>query len=192
MVRIEGEIAINRPLEEVFDFVADERNEPRYNPRMLGAEKVSPEPIGPGTRFRSEFASRGRPVATTEITAYERPRRLASSTHMTMMDVRGTLTFEIRSRRYPHALVMGARTARPLQARRARNRQRRPPPGTGDLREPQAPPRRAGNTSVVTEGIARPEADSAANRQQQSEARGTLSTRTRTNRSRPGRSRCVR
>lgn len=38
--------------------------------------------------------ARGRPVATTEIMAYERPRRLASSTHMTMMDVRGTLTFE--------------------------------------------------------------------------------------------------
>ena len=32
MVRIEGEIVIKRPVEEVFDFVADERNEPRYNP----------------------------------------------------------------------------------------------------------------------------------------------------------------
>ena len=35
MARVEGEIVINRPVEEVFDFVADERNEPRYNPRML-------------------------------------------------------------------------------------------------------------------------------------------------------------
>ena len=94
MVHIEGEIAVNRPVEEVFDFVADERNEPRYNPRMLRAEKVSPGPVGPGTRFRAEFASKGRPVATTEITTYERPRRLASKTHMAAMDVRGTLTFE--------------------------------------------------------------------------------------------------
>jgi hypothetical protein len=39
MTRIEGEIVINRPLEEVFDFVADERNEPRYNPRMLRARR---------------------------------------------------------------------------------------------------------------------------------------------------------
>jgi len=30
MVRIQGEIVINRPVDEVFDFVADERNEPRY------------------------------------------------------------------------------------------------------------------------------------------------------------------
>jgi hypothetical protein len=32
---IQGEIIIQRPAEEVFDFVADERNEPRYNPRMV-------------------------------------------------------------------------------------------------------------------------------------------------------------
>jgi hypothetical protein len=30
----------------VFDFVADERNEPRYNPRMLLAEKISSGPRG--------------------------------------------------------------------------------------------------------------------------------------------------
>jgi hypothetical protein len=33
----------------VFDFVADERNEPRYNPRICRAEKLSPGPVGRGT-----------------------------------------------------------------------------------------------------------------------------------------------
>jgi hypothetical protein len=37
VLRIGGEIFINRPVEEVFDFVADARNEPRYNPRMLSS-----------------------------------------------------------------------------------------------------------------------------------------------------------
>ena len=32
MVHIAGEIVINRPIDAVFDFVADERNEARYNP----------------------------------------------------------------------------------------------------------------------------------------------------------------
>ncbi len=41
MARVEGEIVISRPVEEVFNFVADERNEPRYNPRMRGAEQIS-------------------------------------------------------------------------------------------------------------------------------------------------------
>jgi hypothetical protein len=35
VAHIEGEIVIDRPVEEVFDVVADERNEPRYNPRLL-------------------------------------------------------------------------------------------------------------------------------------------------------------
>ena len=64
MARIDGEIMINRPVEEVFDFVADERNEPRYNPRMLSAEKLSPGPVGLGSRFRAVLQSRPRPAET--------------------------------------------------------------------------------------------------------------------------------
>jgi Polyketide cyclase / dehydrase and lipid transport len=94
MARIEGEIVIRRSIEDVFDFVVDERNEPRYNPRMLRAEKLSPGPIGLGTRFRAEFSSFLRPVAMSEITGHERPRRLASRTHMSAMEVQGTLTFD--------------------------------------------------------------------------------------------------
>jgi hypothetical protein len=60
MARIEGEIMINRPVEEVFDFVADERNEPRYNPRMVRAEMLSPGPVGLGSRFRAEMRTRPR------------------------------------------------------------------------------------------------------------------------------------
>jgi hypothetical protein len=41
MVHIEGEIVIDRPVGEVFDFVADECNEPRFNPQMRRAEKIS-------------------------------------------------------------------------------------------------------------------------------------------------------
>lgn len=41
MARVEGEIVIRRPVDEVFDFVADERNEPRYNPKMRGVELVT-------------------------------------------------------------------------------------------------------------------------------------------------------
>ena len=95
MVRIEGEIVINRPVEEVFDFVADERNEPRYNPQMIRAEQISDGPIGLGTRFRAEVMSMGRSAEMTiEFTTYERPRRLASTTHMAAMEIQYTLTFD--------------------------------------------------------------------------------------------------
>jgi hypothetical protein len=91
---IEGEIIIQRPVEEVFDFVADERNEPRYNRRMVRAEKVSPGAIGLGARFRAELETMGRTMPMTiEFTGYERPRRLASITRSTMMTTDGALSF---------------------------------------------------------------------------------------------------
>lgn len=92
---IEGEIVIERPPEEVFDFVADERNEPQFNPRMTRAEKTTPGPIGPGTRFSAEMVNMGRPVAMTiEYTGYDRPRWLSSSTHTAAMEIWGTLRFD--------------------------------------------------------------------------------------------------
>jgi uncharacterized membrane protein len=95
MVRVEDEIVIDRPTEEVFDFVADERNEPRYNPKMRRVEQVSEGPIGAGTRYRAELVSMGRTIEMDiEFTGYERPRRLASSTHMSRMDTQGGLTFD--------------------------------------------------------------------------------------------------
>lgn len=95
MTRIEGEITIHRPVEEVFDFVADERNEPRYNPRMLDVRLISPAPIGTGTRFHAEFKKvRGTLPMTIEFTGFERPRRLESAARSSMVDTVGSLTFE--------------------------------------------------------------------------------------------------
>jgi uncharacterized membrane protein len=95
VARIEGDVVINRPVEEVFDFVADERNEPRYNPRMLRAEKLSSGPIGVGTRFRAQTRTAlGSAEMTIEVTAYERPRRLAFSTQLSSIDIHGTLAFD--------------------------------------------------------------------------------------------------
>jgi hypothetical protein len=95
MVRIAGEILIHRRVEEVFDFVADERNEPRYNPHMTRVERTSDGPIGVGSRFRADITSMGRSFEMLiEYTGFERPRRLASSTHMSSMDTQGGLTFD--------------------------------------------------------------------------------------------------
>ena len=51
MVRIEGDSVIGRPVEMVFDFVADQQNEPAYDPRMQRAEKIIDGPAGKGTPF---------------------------------------------------------------------------------------------------------------------------------------------
>ena len=79
----------------MFDFVADERNEPRYNPRMRDAEHISAGPIGSGTRFRTELETMGQTMPMiVEFTGHEQPRRLASLTRSSMMENQGALTFE--------------------------------------------------------------------------------------------------
>jgi Polyketide cyclase / dehydrase and lipid transport len=95
MARIEGEIVIGQPVDVVFDYVADQSNEPQYNPRMVRAEKITAGPVGKGTQFRSAVASGGRTAEMLiEYTGYDRPALLASTTTMQQADISYTLTFE--------------------------------------------------------------------------------------------------
>jgi hypothetical protein len=59
--RINGSILIRRPVEQVFDFVADERNEPVYNPQMRSVEKTTSGPIGVGTLWHVVMVSGSAP-----------------------------------------------------------------------------------------------------------------------------------
>jgi uncharacterized protein YndB with AHSA1/START domain len=95
MTRISGHVEIDAPVEEVFDLVADERNEPRYNPRILSAEKLTAGLVGEGSCFVAQpkgMGPRGR--MTLDIVDYDRPRRLHNRVRSPYMEVDGTLTFE--------------------------------------------------------------------------------------------------
>ena len=95
MAWIAGEIVIDRPVAEVFDFVSDERNEPRYNPQMVSVELLSPSPIGLGSTFRAQMKSgRGTVPVLLEFTAFERPVRLGSHSSFGGIITDGELTFE--------------------------------------------------------------------------------------------------
>lgn len=94
MVRINDSLVIERPLEEVFDYAADQRNEPSYNPAMIRCEKVTPGPIGVGTRFDSALRRRGGEMAmSSEVISYDRPRAVTTRTTMPGAVVTGTLSF---------------------------------------------------------------------------------------------------
>lgn len=94
MVHIRGEITIDAPVEDVFDLVADERSEPRYNLRIAAAEKLTEGPIGVGARFTAQpkgAGARGR--MEIEVLEYDRPRRLHNVVRSSYLRVDGTLTF---------------------------------------------------------------------------------------------------
>ncbi len=93
MLSFSGETLIKRPAEEIFDFVADERN--NYDPSIRRTEILTEGPIGVGTKFRSESVGTKQTIPmTVEITEYERPTRLSSKTRLDTMDIHSTLVFE--------------------------------------------------------------------------------------------------
>jgi Polyketide cyclase / dehydrase and lipid transport len=95
MAKIAGEIVIVRPVDVVFDYVADQSNEPQYNPQMVRAEKITAGPVRVGTQFRSAVTSRGRTAGMlVECTGYERPKLFATTTTMAQADISYTLRFE--------------------------------------------------------------------------------------------------
>jgi hypothetical protein len=87
---VHGALDIACPVDVVFDVVADQRNEPSYNPAMTESAKVTPGPIGVGTRFEATVVARGtpRPVAIV-YSGFERPHRIDSSSVMDGATVQG-------------------------------------------------------------------------------------------------------
>jgi len=95
MTRVRGSVEIARPVEEVFDFVADQRNEVRYNPQMTGCTKITEGPIGLGTKFRATILSRGKPIEVViECTGFDRPRSLASRSVIEGLVATGQVRFD--------------------------------------------------------------------------------------------------
>lgn len=93
MTRIEGRTEFRRTSAEMFDFLADPRHEPGYNPIIVHAEKLTPGPIGPGTRFTQRtqrFGSTGE--VTIDLVDADRPKRLTWHIESPDMQVDGQET----------------------------------------------------------------------------------------------------
>ena len=72
-MRVTATTRIACPPEEVFDTLADLRNDTRWNSRVSSAELRSAEPIGLGSRFA---IVNGGTAYDVTITGYDRPSRL--------------------------------------------------------------------------------------------------------------------
>jgi Polyketide cyclase / dehydrase and lipid transport len=81
--RDERDIQIKCPVEEVFDFIADTRNEMKWTTEkmLLSVEKTTDGPVGKGTRFKGTYKLNGLVkfeigVVEFGIIEYERPAHL--------------------------------------------------------------------------------------------------------------------
>lgn len=74
-MRVEEEVEVSRSPADVFQYLADIRNEPRWNPWGESVEMLTPEPIQQGSRFRGRYKRFG--AVEQELAAYEPDRYLS-------------------------------------------------------------------------------------------------------------------
>jgi uncharacterized protein YndB with AHSA1/START domain len=95
MRRVEAGITIAAPPAEVFAFVADLANLPRWQTGIVSAEPTSPEPVGRGSTARvvRDMAGQSLTVDLT-VTDFEPGRRLALASQASGVSVTATLEMD--------------------------------------------------------------------------------------------------
>lgn len=80
MIKIETEIFIKRPSDEVFDYISNFENNPEWQNGMVSAEFTSEGPVDVGSTYVQEARFLNRPVHSKfEVIAYE-PGRMVKAT----------------------------------------------------------------------------------------------------------------
>jgi carbon monoxide dehydrogenase subunit G len=72
----ENTVMIGRPIEEVFGFLSDFENVPRWNDAIVETHKVSQGPVDVGTIYQQVRSVPSRSEERFEVTAYDPPRQL--------------------------------------------------------------------------------------------------------------------
>jgi carbon monoxide dehydrogenase subunit G len=76
MAKFEINLVINRPIEEVFAFISNPENLPRWRAGTLELTRTSSEPLSVGSIFKGRFTFLGRPFdGNLEIILHESHRR---------------------------------------------------------------------------------------------------------------------
>ena len=75
--RFAATIVIQRPIEDVFAFLADGENDPKFSPRVIEIAKTTDGPPGVGTVYASTVKDAGMKTKREfELTEFETPTRI--------------------------------------------------------------------------------------------------------------------
>jgi hypothetical protein len=72
-----GTAVIDRPIDEVFTFLADGTNDPKFSPRVQQIRQTTDGPVGVGTVFESTVKDAGMKTSRRfELTGFEAPVKI--------------------------------------------------------------------------------------------------------------------
>ena len=95
MTRMQVDFVVNRPVEDVFTYVASWENRLEYEEGLVGAEQTSDGPFGLGATGKDAHKAMGKRMESTgKITAFEPNKSFTFESMTGPMDYRGTWAFE--------------------------------------------------------------------------------------------------
>jgi carbon monoxide dehydrogenase subunit G len=95
MINLDFGILIDRPVEDVFAFVANPNNMPKWNSAVVSLEQITPGDVGVGTKFKSVGEMMGRRIeGEMQVTAYEPDTKCGFQVNAGPMQVNMTMTFK--------------------------------------------------------------------------------------------------
>ncbi len=95
MINFDFSALIDRPMKDVFAFVADPNNMAQWNSAVVSLQQVTPGTVGVGTKFKTVGEAMGRRLeGEMQITAYEPDTKCGFQLQAGPMQVSLTLTFK--------------------------------------------------------------------------------------------------
>lgn len=89
-IEAQAETTIARPIEQVFDYLSDPRNEPDWLLGATSVEQTSEGPVGLGATFVGQYRRAGR--VELELVAFDRPHRVTFRARSRIVDFDDAVT----------------------------------------------------------------------------------------------------
>lgn len=95
MINFELSTLVDRPIEDIFTFLSNPLNTPKWQAMVASIEQVTPDPIGIGSKYNVHAALMGRTIdGLLEITSYEPPTKFGFTNKAGPMEVAVTITLK--------------------------------------------------------------------------------------------------
>ncbi len=95
MINFDFSILIDRPMKDVFAFVADPNNMARWNSAVVGLQQVTPGAVAAGTKFKTVGEVMGRRIeGEMQVVAYEPDTKCGFQLNAGPMQMILTITFK--------------------------------------------------------------------------------------------------
>ena len=95
MISLDFGTLIDKPVKDVFAFVANPNNMPKWNSAVASLEQITPGAVGVGTKFKSVAEMMGRRIeGEMQVIAYEPDTQCGFQVNAGPMQVNMNLTFK--------------------------------------------------------------------------------------------------